>query len=448
MALVLRNTQKRWGALAQVLHWLVVWAVITQFVLAEVAAGLPDGLAKLATLAQHKSVGITILALALLRLAWRRVNRGRSPVLPADLRPWEKPLAHLTHHGLYLLLVVVPLTGWMMSSAKNYPVSWFNLLGPLPDLVPPNQSLYDWLEAAHGYSALAMQWLAIVHALAALFHHFIRRDDVLSRMLPFAGKPVERGLMLVVMAAGGSVATQALLPAPAAQTPAAVAAPSSPMAPREVPAFMGVTVVESPSAGTPVAAPSAPAAAAAPARAAAVAAPAVVVPAAPPAPAWQLDATNSSLGFEFVQAGAPTTGRFRQFTADLLFAPGKAPAGQFDVRIQTGTADTQDKDRDQTLASDALFASGRLPEARYLARRFAATADGYRAEGELTLKGITRPVPLSFRFSTAADGSARLEGSATLQRLAFNVGEGEWKSTEWIGDEVTVRFALRLVPRR
>ena len=96
-------------------------------------------MAKLATLARHKSVGITILALALLRLLWRLYNRN-SPPLPANLKPYERGLAHLTHYGLYLLLFAMPLSGWMMSSAKNYPVSWFGVF-TLPNLVQPDEGL-------------------------------------------------------------------------------------------------------------------------------------------------------------------------------------------------------------------------------------------------------------------------------------------------------------------
>jgi cytochrome b561 len=181
--MALRNTRERWGSLAMAFHWAIVILVITQFVLANVAESLPLGVAKLATLARHKSVGITILALALLRLGWRASNRGHNPPLPADLKPHERFLAHLTHEGLYLLLFALPLTGWAMSSAKNYPVSWFGIV-PLPDLVPTDEGLFAFLQATHGVLAFALAGLATLHILAALLHHFIRKDDVLRRMLP------------------------------------------------------------------------------------------------------------------------------------------------------------------------------------------------------------------------------------------------------------------------
>lgn len=180
----LKNTLERWGSLAMTFHWVIVGLIISQFVLANIADSLPLGMAKLAMLARHKSVGITILGLAVLRLLWKLMNRGHSPPLPADLKGYERFLAHLTHHGLYLLLFALPLTGWAMSSAKNYPVSWFNQF-TLPNFVAPNETLFEALEGTHEALAFTLAALATLHVLAALQHHLIRKDNVLRRMLPF-----------------------------------------------------------------------------------------------------------------------------------------------------------------------------------------------------------------------------------------------------------------------
>jgi cytochrome b561 len=181
-AMQLRNSALRWGSVAQFLHWVVVVLVITQFVLALIAADLPLGMRKLAVLARHKSVGITIFMLVVLRLLWRWMNA--TPPLPSGLKPYERVLAMITHAGLYVLLLAMPLTGWVMSSARNFPVSWFSVL-QLPDLVAPNQTLYRAMVQTH--IALAWTLVAVVglHVLAALKHHFVLRDDVLRRMLPF-----------------------------------------------------------------------------------------------------------------------------------------------------------------------------------------------------------------------------------------------------------------------
>jgi len=180
----LRNTTERWGSVAKTFHWVIVGLIITQFVLATRAENLPLGMAKLVTLARHKSFGITILVLAVLRLLWRLYNRHHSPPLPPDLKPWERGLAHLSHHGLYFLLFAMPLTGWAMSSAKNYPVSWFNQV-TLPNFVAPDESLFNVLVATHSVLAWSLVALAGLHVVGAMQHHFIRKDAVLRRMLPF-----------------------------------------------------------------------------------------------------------------------------------------------------------------------------------------------------------------------------------------------------------------------
>lgn len=180
--MALRNTTARWGAVAQLFHWVIVALIITQFVLASIADALPLGMAKLAALARHKSVGITILALAILRLLWRWSNPV--PLLPGTLKPYERVLANITHVALYGLLLIMPVTGWIMSSARNFPVSWFNLF-QLPDLVGPSRPLYNAMVLTHQTLAWLLVAVATLHVLAALKHHFILKDDTLRRMLPF-----------------------------------------------------------------------------------------------------------------------------------------------------------------------------------------------------------------------------------------------------------------------
>lgn len=182
--MALTNTTQRWGAVAKAFHWIIVVLILLQYGLGLYANSLPLGMAQLATYARHKSVGITILALALLRLLWKFYNRGHSPGLPTDLKPWERAAAHLTHHGLYILLFAMPLSGWAMSSAKNYPVSWFSLF-TLPNFVAPSETLFDAMVKVHGVLAIALAAITVLHVAAALQHHIVRKDNILLRMLPF-----------------------------------------------------------------------------------------------------------------------------------------------------------------------------------------------------------------------------------------------------------------------
>ncbi|MEZ5500890.1 MAG: cytochrome b [Steroidobacteraceae bacterium] len=180
--MALKNTNDAWGGVAKFLHWLVVLLVIAQFVLASMADDLAPGLQKLALLARHKSFGVTIFAIALVRVVWRFANP--TPELPATMKGYERLLARGTHLLLYLVLLVMPLSGWLMSSAKGYSVSWFGLV-QLPDLVGRDDGVFDAMHELHESLAYALVAIATLHLLAALKHHFVNRDNILRRMLPF-----------------------------------------------------------------------------------------------------------------------------------------------------------------------------------------------------------------------------------------------------------------------
>ncbi|HEX4152911.1 MAG TPA: cytochrome b [Steroidobacteraceae bacterium] len=184
-----RTKPARYGIPAQLLHWVIAGLIVTQFVLGRMALPLPLGARKLGLLARHKSVGMTILMLAVLRLAWRLWHPA--PPLPAGMRPWERWAAHVSHVALYVLIFVMPLTGWMMSSAKNYSVSWFGLF-TWPDLIGKNETAFNVLRSTHHALSNVLFVVALLHILAALKHHFWDRDEVLVRMTPFAHRDERR----------------------------------------------------------------------------------------------------------------------------------------------------------------------------------------------------------------------------------------------------------------
>jgi cytochrome b561 len=178
----IRTSSGRYTAVAQGLHWLIAGLIVTQFVLAIAADDLPLGAHKLALLARHKSFGMTVLMLAALRLLWRLKNSP--PDLPSGMTPLERMLARSTHVAFYVLLFAMPITGWLMSSAKNYSVSWFGLF-TWPNLIGKNETAFDLLRTTHHILSYILFAIAVLHILAALKHHFWNKDDVLLRMLPF-----------------------------------------------------------------------------------------------------------------------------------------------------------------------------------------------------------------------------------------------------------------------
>jgi polyisoprenoid-binding protein YceI len=168
--------------------------------------------------------------------------------------------------------------------------------------------------------------------------------------------------------------------------------------------------------------------------------------AAGPATGYAVDPQQSRLEFTGVQAGAEFKGSFHKFSADIEFAPEALASSRFDVQIDLKSVDTQDKDRDTTIRGADIFDVAHSPTAHYVTRSFTKTAAGYSAVGALTLRGVTKDVPIDFQFTPSAAG-AKLEGSAKLKRLDFGAGQGDWKSTEWVADAVKISFSLVLKPK-
>jgi polyisoprenoid-binding protein YceI len=161
---------------------------------------------------------------------------------------------------------------------------------------------------------------------------------------------------------------------------------------------------------------------------------------------YSADPQQSRLEFVGVQAGAEFKGTFRKFTAAVQFAPDALASSHFDVQIDLSSVDSQDKDRDTTIRGADIFDVAHWPTARYVTRGFTKTATGYAAVGALTLRGVTKDVPINFTFTSTAAG-AKLDGSAKLNRLDFGAGQGDWKSTEWVADAVKISFSLVLKPK-
>jgi polyisoprenoid-binding protein YceI len=161
---------------------------------------------------------------------------------------------------------------------------------------------------------------------------------------------------------------------------------------------------------------------------------------------YSADAQQSRLEFTGVQAGAEFKGLFHKFTASVEFAPDALAGSHIDVQIDMNSVDSMDKDRDTTMRGKDIFDVAHMPAAHYVTKTITKTAAGFSAVGALTLHGVTKDVPIDFQFTPGA-GGAKLAGSAKLNRLDFGVGQGDWKSTEWVGDAVKISFSLVLKPK-
>lgn len=169
----------RYTAPAVVLHWLIAALIFVAFPLGVYMSDLPLSPTRLQLYSYHKWIGISVLLLVGLRIVWRLTHRP--PALPDDLPRWQRAASHAVHGLLYLLILAVPMTGWLMSSAKGFTTVWFGVL-PLPDLVEKNRELGQALGNAHAFLNYFLLALVILHVVAALKHHFHERRPFLQRM--------------------------------------------------------------------------------------------------------------------------------------------------------------------------------------------------------------------------------------------------------------------------
>jgi len=164
------------------------------------------------------------------------------------------------------------------------------------------------------------------------------------------------------------------------------------------------------------------------------------------AAAWTTDPAQSRLGFTATLAGGDFDGAFQRFQTDIDFDPADLEGSRFRVEIALASADTGDADRDLALKGADFFAVERWPSARFSADRFVVLGNGrFEALGRLTIRDTSREIRLPFRFEPVGDGKrAVLAGGTTIRRLDYGVGQGEWQDTQWLGDEVRIRFTLQL----
>ena len=167
------------------LHWAVALLIFAAFPVGLYMVELPLSPTKLKIYSYHKWVGVTIFLLALARLLWRATHPA--PPMPESVPRWQQALAGATHILLYLLMVAIPLSGWLMSSALGFQTVYLGVL-PLPDLLEKDKLLGEQLKFLHMFLNYTLGALVLMHIGAALKHHLIDRDDVLTRMLPRIGR--------------------------------------------------------------------------------------------------------------------------------------------------------------------------------------------------------------------------------------------------------------------
>ncbi|WP_420145522.1 YceI family protein [Sphingobium sp.] len=405
---------QRYSRTAIFLHWAIAALLAFQI---SVGWALDDLGARGFSLFQlHKSIGITVLLLTLLRVAVRYWKPR-----PAKLEGgWQGALASAVHVGLYAFMLGAPLTGWaLVSTAKvKVPTLIFGTI-PLPHMPLPADS---HALAENGHALLA--WLGIalflLHVAGALRHHLLMRDGLIWRMMPARSPLLLVGLPALILI--GFIAGRAILPAPRPAPAAQATAPDNAIEPANA------AEAQAPNAALP--ADDAATNATQPATA--------EEPAGPP-PTWTVQ-PGGRIGFTVGNDGDMISGSFAKWTAAIVMDPDHPDSADIKVTIDMASASVGDAYKDGMLPGDEFFGVAAHPTATFVAKGAQATGPGsYRASGTLTLRGVSKPQTIRFTLS-GKDATRKVLGNATIARAAFGVGNGD--SSGGLAPQVAVTFAF------
>jgi len=389
---------------ARLLHWLIAALIVVQYILAELSEWAEDAgsvVERLALLANHKSIGMTVLALAVIRLVWRLLNKP--PVLPNSMPRWQHMASHTAHWLIYLLIFGLPLSGWLMSSANAYSVSWFNLF-VFPDLIAVDKSSASFFHSVHEIMTEVLFVVVVVHIVAALKHHYIDKDGVLGRMASSFGWIVFTITLVLMLGLFGRFGSS-----PANET---VVESSS------VEDVQTVSIDEAKNNNVSKDANLS------------------------DLPVWNIDYENSFIRFTGDQAGAPFDGVWEQWQAVMQFDPEQLDKSSFNVTIDTSQVNSKDQERDEYITGEYFFDTAVFKTATFSAKEFEAQPNSqFSSKAELSIKGLSKPVIFLFQVTQNGD-SVELVGYARLDRLAWSIGTGEWSDIGSVGQQVEVNVKV------
>jgi cytochrome b561/polyisoprenoid-binding protein YceI len=445
--------QKRYSSVAVALHWAIALLILAQIASGLYMVDLPKSSSVKFDLYQlHKSFGLSILGLTLIRLGWRLAHKP--PALPSFMPGWQKLIARLTHWAFYALMLLTPLAGLAIVSVSplNVTTLWFGLF-EVPHLpffsgVADRGAAAEVFAEVHEYLAFSILFLFVLHVGAALKHGFVNRDGVLRSMAPRVAALIGVALIFgalglaafAYLQKGGETERESTAPLDIAlpeRAPAAAVAvePAPPPATEPVPlnndnvAPEAVTTAE-PETETTIK----------------PASPEETVASMAPPPVWTVDKAASTLRFIGEEGGAQFEGRFSEFTAQIVFDPDNLGASSIRVDVKPASAGSGNPFRDDTMKDRAWFDVKKHQGAQFTSSTIRKTgANAYEAGGTLTIKDFSHDVTLAFTLDIDGD-RAHAAGGADLIRTDYGLGMGaSWLESEKVALAVRVEFEINAV---
>ncbi len=409
------NSSYNW--LSRQFHWFIAVLIFAAFALGVTMEPLALSKEKLNFYAWHKWLGLFILALVILRLSWRLMTKA-----PAHSSPQVPQIFHfgakVGHFLLYAVLLLLPLIGWLRSSSAGFEIVIFEVL-PVPDLIGKNEALTNLLAKAHFFLALFLALLVVGHVAAVVIHHLFFKDPVLKKM-----KPHLLHKALIAFALLGGVGfyvyyTQTL----GVTDHLGVKKPLSETTEKDVSSTNAKKVTKE------LAQPDA-------------------------SSQWGIDEKISFLEFTATQKGAKTTGVFKKYQLEqLVFNVNELDKAIVQLEIDVSSISLSNVLVEQTLASSSWFDAGEFPKAFFKSKSFKSLGgDVYEILGELKIKDIVKPNVIRLtikRDDSPEDGSViEAKGETIISRLAYEIGQGEWASTDDLADEVQLKIHIRALNKR
>ncbi len=356
----------------------------------------------------HKSFGMLILLLVGFRILWK--HRTSKPAPLPNHRPWERTLSALTHILLYIGMIGMPLSGWIMSSAGEYPIQFFGLF-EIPAFVSKNETLFNNSLLAHELTSYMLLCAIGLHFLGAAKHHFIDQDTTFARM----GTKNRVLSTIIIIALGGTLAAPTFMASKKiinAITKEKIHEHKEQLQPDHDKHTDNATNTLSPDL-------------------------------------WTIDLDKSTIQFTATQYGQDFTGTFAKFSGTIIFNPNTLNKSTATIMIDTTSIATGSSDRDAQTQDTDWFntANNDNATAKFESTSFEKTdSNHYIAKGHLTLRGTRLPLnfPFSLEFSSGDNGdkTANMQADFTLNRLDFKIGQGQWKATDIIGNKIKIHLDL------
>lgn len=386
-----------YNTLSKLFHWLVALLVLSLLGMGFFMGDMGYSPLKLQIYSLHKSFGLTVLWLVALRIIWRSVTKAPAPLKTHE--KWEKYLSKFIHILLYIGLLIMPLSGLVMSSAGEFSVNYFGLF-EVPALSAKDEPLFRLMREVHEIGAYALYIAIGLHFLGAAKHHIIDRDLTLHRM---GGNTIFLGIgALFLLGITTLIANH----------------------------FISETNKDSASQVQIIQIE----------RSAA--------PQSEPSREWAINKGQSEIQFIFQQYGKPVQGSFVNFEGTINFDPNALENAKARIEIDITSITTGSEDRDTQAKSEEWFATQNFRKAIFESESFTKTGDdSYKADGNLTIREITLPISLPFTLTISDDGkTALMDSQITLKRLDFGVGQGQWETEEAIDN--TVKITIKVSANR